>query len=1161
MRSLSKFVRLIAPGLRCPPVRGNPFENLEARALMDAAQWSWTETAAGDRPDFVLSADLDRDGREDVVTGSGSSGGNAGAYVSVMFNLGGSLREPIRYRLNYANGSAAPGQITDLALGDVNNDNFVDIVALVGSGSRIHVLLNDGLGTFRTEVGPSVIVGSGYQSIALGNFTGDSTPDLAVTSAADNSVKVFRNDNTGRIDRDGRFHLAASASIGGTPSDVVVADLDGDGTHDIAATEPANGRVWVIGSVTSNLGVWTLGTPAPFQTGGTPIRIERGDVLGDGKYDLVIVNQPAGVGSSTLVIMENRTALQSFNFRNQPLPSAPPIGVADIEVGDINADGKLDIAAAAGSFIALYRAEGSGSSRNFPLVENLIAPESSGPSAALVRLVDINSYARRDLVCVNGAASPRVWYSRWTTSLNAEPSVGTPLLSSSLGLVGTSITLSASPVDIDGSIVQLVAFDDANGDGTINTGEALLGLDASSDGGWSVTFTVPGTWAVGPRRVLVRVTDNQGAESPLAATTFTVTANAAPTVTSFTASPASIAPGAVVNLSATASDSDGAVTSVRFYYDRTGTWDTADTLIAQDSDGTGGWSGTYLIPATFAPGTYYVYAVATDDEGSTGIASTVLRVTSNSMPAVTSFAAQPADPVIGATITLTAIAADPDPVDAITVVKFYYDSNSSGAFESSDSVLFIDDTPTDGWTASLPVPPEWVGIRRLYAVATDDRGASGAPTSVDISVNTAPVVSSLVASLGSVTEGDAFNLTATASDAEGAVSVVMFYRDLDANGLLDTAVDSLLGTDSNASDGFSVTVPTTGVAFGTYHYLAVAQDTLGSPSSPAAASTLIHPSFGVGTLTPAASSAPRSSSVVFAAGNIFLPEGRTVTRVEFYSDTNRDGVFSRGDKNIGSVTRLTNGTASATLPTKGLPTGGHLVFARIQDNTRAWSQTTAGSVDIVNNNPTIGSLKSTPTLIKNRGDDIRLSVAAAKDLDGRVTTVRYFHDDPTLGVVGQLDNADSFIGEFPLAQKPLVSSDAFAEGQNRFFAVANDNDGGASAPVTTLVTLNAPPNIGSATFNPGTGPRATTMVNFMADGVTDSDGFIKSFDFWYDANGNRTLDARGDRSIGKARLVDGVWMLTVAGNKLPLGTSLIFARATDNIGGFSSYEIGELVTT
>ncbi|MFZ4575458.1 MAG: hypothetical protein ACOYN0_13755, partial [Phycisphaerales bacterium] len=281
----------------------------------------------------------------------------------------------------------------------------------------------------------------------------------------------------------------------------------------------------------------------------------------------------------------------------------------------------------------------------------------------------------------------------------------------------------------------------------------------------------------------------------------------------------------------------------------------------------------------------------------------------------------------------------------------------------------------------------------------------------------------------------------------------------------------------------------------------------------------------------------------------------------FYADTNRDGVFSTGDRKVGALTKLTNGVANATLKTKGLPTGDYRVLARIQDNTRAWSQTTAGSVNIVNGNPTVGSLKSTPTLVKNRGDSIRLSVVGAKDLDGRVATVRYFRDDPNAGVVGQLDNADFFIEELPLAQKPLVSSENFADGQNRFFAFVVDSDGGFSAPVSTTVTLNAAPDIGFAMFNPENGPRATSMFDFMADGVTDSDGFIKSFDFWYDANGNGTLDARGDRSIGKARLIDGAWMLTVAGNKLPLGPSLIFARATDNIGGFSSYEIGELVTT
>ncbi|MFZ4573700.1 MAG: FG-GAP-like repeat-containing protein, partial [Phycisphaerales bacterium] len=909
-------------------------------AITNGATWNlptWAAVTLNLRPQLIDTADLNGDGRADVVAATGPFAPSSDAYVSVLFNRGGNFRQAIQYRINDSNGNAITGGISDIGLADVNGDGFVDIVALMGSASVIQVLLNDGQGAFGAQLSSNSAIGASFGKLDLGQLTGSAAPDAAVTNPSNGSVTVFRNDGAGN------FSVAANISTGTSPSDVVIADLDGDGDNDIAVSDSANSSVGVIRNTSTNPSTLLLASPVSYAVNASPTAIAAGDLLGDSRIDLVVNNSLPGSNSPLAVILENRSDAEALSFSSQtsvPSQSVQDVmSVADVLVADVDNNGAADIVVSATGGVAAFLSSGSSTSRTFN--QALYFATIYG-GVAEIAVANLDGSGAVDLVYLESSASsqtPGVGYATsWVPAVNSRPSVATPTLSPTSGLVGTSVTLTASPTDTDGTIAQVAVFDDANGNGGIDAQETQLGVDTNAADGWSISFTVPGTWAVGSRQLLVRATDNLGSQSSAVAATFTVSTNAAPAVTAFTSTPSSAAPGAVISLAASATDSDGSVAAVRFYYDTAGTWDTGDTLMAQDTTSSDGWSGTYTIPTTLTPGMYFLYAVATDNAGSTGVASATLTVTSNTLPSVTSFTAQPTSVVVGATVNLTVLASDPDPADSVGVVMFYDDTNGNGVLDTTDTVLPSDFTAGDGWTLAYTVPAEWVGTRRLFADATDSRGATSAavPLTITVTANTAPVVSGLAASSASVTEGETFNLTATASDAEGAVSVVMFYRDVDANGLLDTAVDAVLGLDSNASDGFSISVPTAGATFGTYRYLAVAQDSSGASSTPAAASTLIHPLFGAGTVTPATTSVPRTASVIFTAGNFFLPTGRTLSRVEFYADTNRDGVFSTGDRKVGAVTRLTNGVANATLKTKGLPTGDYRVFARIQDNTRAW---------------------------------------------------------------------------------------------------------------------------------------------------------------------------------------------------------------------------------
>jgi hypothetical protein len=93
-------------------------------------------------------------------------------------------------------------------------------------------------------------------------------------------------------------------------------------------------------------------------------------------------------------------------------------------------------------------------------------------------------------------------------------------------------------------------------------------------------------------------------------------------------------------------------------------------------------------------------------------------------PSIGSLGCAP-DPVAqGQVLTLTANdVTDQNGADTVVQVRFYRDSDASGAWEDTDQVLATDSTPGDGWTWVGVVPNSWdSGANTFFARARDDTG-------------------------------------------------------------------------------------------------------------------------------------------------------------------------------------------------------------------------------------------------------------------------------------------------------------------------------------------------------------------------------------------------------------------------------------------------------
>jgi hypothetical protein len=131
------------------------------------------------------------------------------------------------------------------------------------------------------------------------------------------------------------------ASLSSTPTSIVVADFNGDGRPDVAVASVNQVAQNNSGTVSIFLGqpAGTLGTSTNYNVGHNPVALATGDFNGDGKLDLVVVNQ---IDNTVSVLLGNgdgtfQAPLTSNNFPTDLSPNT-------VVVGDFNGDGKLDLA-------------------------------------------------------------------------------------------------------------------------------------------------------------------------------------------------------------------------------------------------------------------------------------------------------------------------------------------------------------------------------------------------------------------------------------------------------------------------------------------------------------------------------------------------------------------------------------------------------------------------------------------------------------------------------------------------------------------------------------------------------------------------------------------------------------------------------------------------
>jgi hypothetical protein len=277
-------------------------------------------------PTLLLTADLNHDGKADVIANNDFSPG----ALSILLGRGdGTLMDQVSYDAGF---------VSAVAVGDLNRDGNPDLAVAVSAYFRIGVFVGNGDGTFQPVVGYTTPFGYDAIGIAIADFDSDGVPDVA-TTVKDNGTYRFLV-----------FHGLGDGTLGTSvykpiPADVrlLTSDFDGDGRPDVASTSGINPIATFF-----NYSGGGFTVPAPYASQSA---IGAGDLDGDGKPDLVFIDS-----SNVLTAL---SGLGGGAFGN-PHSVALSHGLYGPQLADFDGDGRVDLTSPGGAGIDTLLGNGDG---------------------------------------------------------------------------------------------------------------------------------------------------------------------------------------------------------------------------------------------------------------------------------------------------------------------------------------------------------------------------------------------------------------------------------------------------------------------------------------------------------------------------------------------------------------------------------------------------------------------------------------------------------------------------------------------------------------------------------------------------------------------------------------------------------------------------------
>jgi fibronectin type 3 domain-containing protein len=298
--------------------------------------------SSGAEAHSVALADIDADGKLDVIV-TNYTDNSLSVFRNLSSGPGGILFDS---RVVFPTGQRP----VTIAIRDVDGDGKLDIAVANAWDVNVSVLRNTsspGVINASSLAAPVNFSTPGANAMTLCDMDGDDKPDMIVGNFGQPNVSFLLNtSSSGTIS----FGAPVNKAAGGAVYDVQTGDFDGDGKQDVLVGRDG-GFVSVLRN-TSTTGNINTDTRVDLETGGTSRYVAVGDLDGDGKPDIALVNQ----STNKVSIFKNSIASPgtfteaSFSSRVDLNGQTSFKGIA---IADIDNDSKPDIAAI-GRDVLLY---------------------------------------------------------------------------------------------------------------------------------------------------------------------------------------------------------------------------------------------------------------------------------------------------------------------------------------------------------------------------------------------------------------------------------------------------------------------------------------------------------------------------------------------------------------------------------------------------------------------------------------------------------------------------------------------------------------------------------------------------------------------------------------------------------------------------------------
>lgn len=292
----------------------------------------------------------------------------------------------------------------NIASGLIDNDAFPDIVVSTTLGNSVYWLKNDGAGDFTiqsTEISSTLNSAGG---VAIADLNNDGFNDIVTTSYNDNKIVWFANDGLGNF---GTEQLISSSITG--PSQVYVRQIDGNSTPDVTVSSyTGNEVVWFSNDGSGNFGVKNIIDNTIASPGAYAVK----DIDNDGDIDAVIANSIAyGTPNDCRIEVFYNDGSGIFTADTNPVSVNTKDYIFSVMAEDVDNDASLDILVTdlTGSPSWFKRTQTAPGTATY--TETILTTSIANP--ACLDLQDLDNDSQKDFVlssASSGAGNDIVWF-------------------------------------------------------------------------------------------------------------------------------------------------------------------------------------------------------------------------------------------------------------------------------------------------------------------------------------------------------------------------------------------------------------------------------------------------------------------------------------------------------------------------------------------------------------------------------------------------------------------------------------------------------------------------------------------------------------------------------------------------------------------------------